>query len=176
MSQKMSSPLEHQLDRFPLLGNLNALELWPYLNFCFFGWALLVFLPRWRHTRTLSVIPPVLHAAVYVGAVFSVLLKEKRDGQPAVDFTTLTGVVAFCRDPNGVFVGWVHYIVFDLLVGRIIVFDSIERGASLWSHCLLVVPCLFFTLMLGPSAWLAYMCLRSIFLRLPADSQRPKQA
>ena len=53
-------------------------------------------------------------------------------------------------------VGWVHYLVFDLFVGAWIVRDARRRGI----HHGLVLPCLFFTLMLGPIGLLLYAGLR----------------
>ena len=50
---------------------------------------------------------------------------------------------------------WVHYLVFDLLVGRGIVADAHANGIGIVGHWLFVVPCLFFTLMLGPSGFQA---------------------
>jgi hypothetical protein len=54
--------------------------------------------------------------------------------------------------------------VFDALVGRMITFDSVKRGATAVQHVVLVVPCLFLTLMLGPTGWLAYTILSHMFL------------
>jgi len=68
----------------------------------------------------------------------------------------------------------VHYVVFDALVGRMITFDSIKRGATTMQHIFLVVPCLFFTLMLGPSGWLAYQILSLIFLKQEETSTKIK--
>jgi Domain of unknown function (DUF4281) len=87
------------------------------------------------------------------------------------DFTSLDGVVTIFQDPNNVFVGWIHYIAFDLLVARMICLDSVERqggsSSTTWSltcHVLIVVPCMFATIMIGPTGFLLYMILRQIFL------------
>jgi hypothetical protein len=153
-----------RLERMPLLGNLNALEVWPCLNVVMIGWALLVLAPRWRWTKFITVLPPLFHAYVYAGGIISMVFFSKNPDPESPDFSTLQGVIQMFQNPNAMFVGWVHYIVFDLLVGRMIVFDSIERGASLTFHYLVMVPCLALTLMLGPTGWLLYMGIRQVFL------------
>jgi hypothetical protein len=57
--------------------------------------------------------------------------------------------------------GWIHYLAFDLLVGIWEVRDSHERGVPHW----LVIPCLFFTFMLGPIGFLLYCAVRYFFGR-----------
>jgi len=151
---------------FQLLGSLTAEQLWPLTNLALLGWVPLAVAPRWKHTMKASLIPPLLHAAIYVGGIFSLIVFSGDD--ESMDFGSLQGVATGFKDPNVVFVGWIHYLVFDLLVGRMIVKDSIERGASLKFHALAIVPCLFFTLMLGPTGWLGYMVLRSVFLPSPS--------
>ena len=54
------------------------------------------------------------------------------------DFGSLDGVVKLFRDPSGVFVGWLHYCVFDVLVGRWIVADAQSRQASILRHALVL--------------------------------------
>lgn len=67
------------------------------------------------------------------------------------------------KEEAGVFIGWVHYIVFDALVARWIVLDSIhERQVSTLGHVCMVIPCVFFTLMAGPMGFLMYLLLRNI--------------
>jgi len=58
--------------------------------------------------------------------------------------------------PEAVIAGWLHYLVFDLFVGAWEVRDAQKRGINHW----LVVPCLFFTLILGPVGLLLYIALR----------------
>jgi hypothetical protein len=157
-------PFQDELKPFFLLGGFNAAELWPTINFCLVAWALLIFLPRWKWTPTLTLIPPIYHAILYVGSLFSLLLTASEEDGGMPDFSTFEGVVTLFKDPNGVFVGWVHYIVFDVLVGRMIVLESAQRGASIPFHIVAIIPCLTFTFLLGPSGWLLYMILRGIFL------------
>mmetsp|Transcript_8723 Transcript_8723/g.12848 ORF Transcript_8723/g.12848 Transcript_8723/m.12848 type:complete len:110 (+) Transcript_8723:8-337(+) len=88
----------------------------------------------------------------------------------APDFSTFEGVVNLFKDPNGVFVGWIHYVVFDALVGRWIALDSVDRGCSLLVHVFVIVPVIFLTLMLGPMGWLLYVAVVRTLL-LPSSNK-----
>jgi hypothetical protein len=59
--------------------------------------------------------------------------------------------------PLPAFVGWVHYLVFDLFVGAWEARDAQRHGVP---HAVLV-PCLALTLMLGPAGLLLYLGLRA---------------
>lgn len=119
-------------------------------------WALMILLPRWRWTARImrspvgSVAPALFYAALVlprVGAIF-----------PAVARPTLAGVAALLGSPEGATIAWVHFLAFDLFVGRWIYLDSQERRLS----PLLTAPILFFTLMLGPVGFLSYLLLRLV--------------
>ena len=150
---------------FPLLGGYNAADLWPTTNCAMPGWLLLALAPRWRHTAGLSLVGPIVSATIYTLAAISMIVADGGSGDDP-DFMTLEGVASMFRDPTVVFLGWTHYVAYDALIGRWIVLDSIERGASLKVHYLLIVPCLFFALMLGPVGFLLYISIvRTFFLR-----------
>lgn len=159
-----------ELQRFKLLGGANAAELWPVINLILPAWFLLVFAPRWKHTQTVTLIPPIVHAMIYVGAIFSVLLYPPQDKPPAsmADLSTLQGVYEMFRDPNGVFIGWEHYVCFDLLVGRMISIHSVIMNVSLVFHIFVVIPSLVLTLMMGPTGWLYYLVMSTMLLDEPA--------
>lgn len=80
-------------------------------------------------------------------------------GQADGGFGSLAGVMKLFTNPWAVLAGWVHYLAFDLFVGAWEVRDAEQHGVS---H-LLVVPCLFFTFMLGPIGLLMYMGARTLF-------------
>jgi hypothetical protein len=163
-----SIPLEDKLH--PLLLGLNALELWDFLNLVMISYALMVFAPRWKYTPTLSLVVPCLHSILYVSSLVSAVQHDKSGDD--IDFFTFQGVVKAFDNPNVVFAGWVHYIVFDCLVARMIFLDSIQRGASLSMHFVVVVPCMFFTLMVGPTGFLMYTVLRQIALPVKESEGR----
>ena len=163
MSPSQETPLSDSLKPFVLLGGFNAAELWGTVNLCMLCWLLFIFAPRWKYTPAVSLIPPIFHSVIYVGAIFSLILTDDGEGEMA-DMATLEGVVKLFRDPNGVFVGWIHYVAFDALVGRMIVMDSVDSGASTLFHASVIVPCLLFTFLLGPTGFLMYMVAKVLFL------------
>ena len=89
------------------------------------------------------------------------MIYPEKEPDPDANFVSLEGVMAIFKDEAGVFVGWVHYIVFDALVARWVVFDSVTLKASTLTHLFIVIPCVFFTIMAGPMGFLLYMILRN---------------
>jgi hypothetical protein len=116
------------------------------------GWILLAFLPRWRYTAALvtGVIIPLCLALVYAFLVITEFWKSEGG------FGSLAQVALLFRNPAALLAGWIHYLVFDLFIGSWEVRDAQRLGIN---H-LLVVPCLFFTLMFGPIGLLLYVLLR----------------
>jgi len=132
-------------------------------------WALAILLPRWRWTARIMRSPLVGGAP----AVLYAALVLPRLGQiwPAVSRPTLTGIAAPLGSPAGATIAWVHFLAFDLLVGRWIYLDSQERRISAW----LMAPVLFLTLMLGPAGFLLYLAVRSAVAMSPAPAKAPLQ-
>ncbi len=93
---------------------------------------------------------PALFAAAYIAIV--VVVFPGAEGS----FSTLAGVSGLFADPWLLLAGWLHYLAFDLLIGTWEARDSVERGVPRW----VLVPCLFLTLMFGPTGWLVYMGAR----------------
>lgn len=116
------------------------------------GWLLLVFVPRPRWSRTLAgVVLPLLLGLLYVWLV-ATQLPGARGG-----FGSLAEVAELFSQPAVLLAGWVHYLSFDLFIGAWETRDAQRRGVP---H-LLVIPCLFFTFMLGPVGLLLYFGLRT---------------
>src|SRR6266478_9152578 len=119
-------------------------------------WALMILLPRWCWTARIirsplvSAAPALLYAGLVLprlGAIW-----------PAVSRPTLRGIEALLSSPAGATIAWVHFLAFDLCVGRWIYLDSQDRRISAW----LMAPVLFLTLMLGPAGFLFYLVVRSV--------------
>ena len=53
---------------------------------------------------------------------------------------------------------WVHFLAFDLMVGIWIKKNAMKHGISHW----LLIPCFFFTFMIGPMGLLIYLLIRWI--------------
>ena len=119
------------------------------------GWILLAVAPRWKFTDkiVLSGALPILLSIAYL--VLIVIFFGQGEG----DFGTLSGVMKLFTNEWTVVAAWIHYLAFDLFVGIWEVKDSQKRGISHW----FVVPCLFFTLMLGPIGFLLYSILRFFY-------------
>jgi hypothetical protein len=116
-------------------------------------WLLLAIFPRRPLVRdtVVGTIVPALYAVAYVAIVIAFF------GRTAGGFDTLAGVATLFSNPWLLLAGWLHYLAFDLLIGRWEVLDAQEHGVPHW----LVVPCLFLTLMFGPAGWLAYRVVRA---------------
>lgn len=162
------------MQHLKLLGGQTPEELWWLTNSTLPGLILLMILPRWTPTKYITLIGPLFMALVYTLGLLSVVLYPEVEPDPNANFFSLEGVMTIFKDEAGVFVGWVHYIVFDGLVARWVVLDSVEKGASVLIHILIVIPCLFFTVMAGPMGFLLYMILRN-FIPEESSSKKGKQ-
>ncbi len=122
-------------------------------------WFLMAILPHWRWTKLIigSPLIAVPAALLYawlvvpqVGAIWA-----------AVSSPELGAITALLGSPVGATIAWVHFLAFDLFVGRWAYLDSRERGIS----ALLMAPLLFVILMLGPIGFLLYLALREVTKR-----------
>jgi hypothetical protein len=121
-------------------------------------WALMILLPTWTVTRRIMGSPLVaaLPALIYAALV----LPQLGPLFAAVSSPDLATIAALLGTPAGATVAWVHFLAFDLLVGRWAYLDSRERGISPW----LMAPVLFLVLMLGPLGFLLYLAVRGLSL------------
>jgi len=71
---------------------------------------------------------------------------------------TTAGIATLLGSPEGATIAWVHFLAFDLFIGRWIYLDSRERRLG----AVLMAPILLFTLMLGPLGFLSYLVLRAV--------------
>jgi hypothetical protein len=130
----------------------------------------MILLPRWRWTTRIvrSPLTSAAPAALYAALAFP------RLGEiwPAVSQPTLSGVATLLGSPAGATIAWVHFLAFDLFVGRWIYLDSHERRISAW----LMATVLFLTLMLGPVGFLFYLMVRSIAVMSSAPAKTPLQS
>jgi hypothetical protein len=133
-------------------------------------WALMILLPRWRWTTRVmrsalvSGAPAALYAALVLPRLAAIW--------PAVSRPTLNGIAALLGSPAGATIAWVHFLAFDLFVGRWIYLDSQERRVSIW----LLAPVLFLTLMLGPAGFLFFLVIRSVLAVSPTPAKSPLQS
>lgn len=125
-------------------------------NFALVGWVLLVFAPRWRWTQRIvhGAVIPLLLTPVYIKFLVS---GSGGDG----NFTSLSGVMKLFESPEAVIAGWIHYLAFDLFIGAWESRDARRLRIPHWA----VVPCMFFTLMLGPVGLMMYLLMRIVMRR-----------
>lgn len=131
------------------LFNVGNLLVMPF-------WLIMIALPRWAWARRLIAspliaVPPALIYAALVLPQVGMLL-------PLLAGPNLGSIAALLGTPLGSTVGWMHFLAFDLFVGRWAYLDAIERGI----HPLIMVPILFLTLMLGPIGLLLYLLIRRL--------------
>ena len=97
---------------------------------------------------------PLLLAAIYLTLLLSSLGSAPADG----NFMTLAGVATLFSVPGLLLAGWVHYLAFDLFIGRWIVDDADALGIK----PLLRLPFLLLTFWLGPIGLLSWFILRAL--------------
>ena len=119
------------------------------------AWALLLVLPKSPITKALvhSMLWPILLGSIYgallIGSMFFGL------SHPDAGFS-FAGVQALFDHPNGILIGWTHYLVFDLFVGAWIARDAQRLGIS---H-IVTIPCLLGAFLFGPVGLLLYAIVR----------------
>jgi hypothetical protein len=97
---------------------------------------------------------PLVLAAAYLAA-----LVAHWGSAPGGGFATLAEVAALFASPGNLLAGWVHYLAFDLFVGRWVVDDALARNVP----TLAVLSCLVLVFMFGPVGLLLYFGLRQWF-------------
>lgn len=136
----------------------------------FFGWFVLIFLPRNPKLLALLLYAGVgLLCLVYTGMLGAILtgVWDAEGPKHATDFSTLAGVMAFFATKGGAVVGWTHYLAFDLFTGLWIAHDADNKGfRRVWQF-----PVLAMTLLIGPIGLLLWLVVRE-----PAARRRAKQA
>ncbi len=125
------------------------------------GWMMLALSLLWPHDRSAAMrlrawagrgLPLVL----CVG--YAVALLVSWGTAPGGGFSRLSGVATLFSSPGILLAGWVHYLAFDLLVGRAIVDDGAKRGVPRGA----LLPPLALTFLFGPVGLLVYVGLRAM--------------
>ncbi|MEL6413877.1 MAG: ABA4-like family protein [Pseudomonadota bacterium] len=121
------------------------------------AWVLLILLPRAKITRAAvhSMLWPVLIGAIYTALLIGAIAFGQSHPDAGFSFG---GVQALFDHPNGVLVGWSHYLVFDLFVGAWIARDAQRREIAHWK----AIPCILGSYVFGPAGLLLYAILRLI--------------
>jgi hypothetical protein len=117
-------------------------------------WVLMIMLPRWRVTKRLIGSPLICAAPAALYA--ALVIPRLAEIWPAVSNPELSGIATLLGSPVGATIAWLHFLAFDLFVGRWIYLDGRDRGITSW----VMAPVLFLTLMLGPCGFLLYLTAR----------------
>ena len=130
--------------------SLSSLLVMPF-------WFLMAFLPRWRWTQRIINSPLVAVPAAILYVVL--ILPQVSSILTGLMNPSLSGVMTLLATPAGATAAWVHFLAFDLFVGRWVYLDSQQKNISPW----IMAPNLFLVLMIGPAGYLAYLGLRGLW-------------
>lgn len=139
------------------LFSLSSLVVMPF-------WFLMIFLPKWRYTSSILSSPWIATGAALIYVIL--VLPQITAILPAVLNPDLADINSLLSTDSGTTIAWVHFLAFDLFVGRWIYLDARARGL----HPLITSPILFFTLMLGPLGFLAYL-ISNLFQKQNSQAQ-----
>lgn len=139
------------------LFSLSSLLVMPF-------WLLMLFAPGASITHRLLrsplvALPPAIGYALLVLPRIGAVL-------PAVLRPELSSIAPLLGSHEGATIAWLHFLSFDLFVGRWVFLDARERGLRWY----VTSPVLFFVLMLGPLGFAAYLALRAV---VPARGVTP---
>lgn len=95
---------------------------------------------------------PLLLCATYV-----LLLAQHWGSAPGGNFGSLAGVATLFASLGKLVGGWVHFLAFDLWLGRWMVDDVQAQQRSRW----FLLPCLPLTFLFGPAGLLLYCGLKA---------------
>uniref|UniRef100_A0A7S3V3A9 DUF4281 domain-containing protein n=1 Tax=Aplanochytrium stocchinoi TaxID=215587 RepID=A0A7S3V3A9_9STRA len=152
----------------PVDVQLTDEEIFTLLNGVLLGWIPLLFFPYWRFTKSLTLFVAAVYAILYSVLLLQSLMKS---GGETPDMLTLKGVTNLFKDPEAVLVGWIHYVSYDLMVARFIVFDAQDSGIP---HLLIVVT-IPLCLMVGPLGLTAYLFMKLAWTTVVGTSKPKKE-
>lgn len=124
------------------------------------GWILLIAFPRAEFTD--HIVQSVIAILLCLIYGYVLVFQKNPKGEKFIkgSFWTFRGVRNLFKNSRVVLIGWVHFLVFDLLVGLFIKNDALDNDINFF----LVIPCLLLTLMFGPLGFLAYFILKMVFI------------
>jgi uncharacterized protein YacL len=121
-------------------------------------WILLVFLPRHPSSRWVL---DTYNIQLILSLIYAFLILDRISNNTAGGFGSLEAIRKLFSADTALLAGWIHYLIFDSLVGTWMVHDAQKNNIP---HLHIIVP-LVFTFMLGPVGFLIYIFYRNIYLR-----------
>lgn len=123
-------------------------------NLAMVSWVLMIFLPKWKWTTKIIVgVSVTILSFAYAYYVITTF-----DASSLSSFGSLSGVMNLFTEPAAVLAGWIHYLAFDLMLGRFVLLNSQKHQINHF----LIIPCLLGCFMLGPIGLLLYLIIRFI--------------
>jgi hypothetical protein len=119
-------------------------------------WALMIVAPHWRSTRRI-VEQPWSYAPLAVTYTILVAPRAAEVLNAVVVNPSLDTVAPLLGTPAGATIAWVHFLAFDVFIGRWEYLDSRERRIP----TLVMAPILIVTFLLGPFGFLTYLVVRT---------------
>ena len=121
-------------------------------------WALMIVLPKWAVTRKVitSPLPFVTLAGLYI---YLLIVAVNPESAQALANPKLADIARFFADEGAAAVGWVHFLVMDLFVGRYIYLEGQDRG-------IVTIHSLILGLFFGPVGLLSHLITGAIVNRL----------
>lgn len=127
-------------------------------------WALMIFAPTWRYTRTIISSPWIVMPPVVIWAI--VALPVLGTMWSLVTSPSLAAITDAAADPAVLTALWAQILAWDLFLGRWVYLDSRARNIS----PLLMGPVLVGTILLSPLVFPLYLLTREIARRTPAGT------
>ena len=121
------------------------------------AWLAMLLAPRHRFTPRLALYTPVVLALTYAALV----APQMRQLLPLLARPTLGEIAALLGTPAGATIGWLHFLAFDLLIGRWILLQS--QDLPRWR----TAPILVLTLLFGPLGWALHFLTKNVRRPLP---------
>lgn len=119
-------------------------------------WALMIFAPGWRWTDRIVASPWIVAGP---SVVYAVLALPALGGLlPALANPQLAQIAELLGRPEGALLAWMHFLAFDLFVGRRVYLDARKHLISKW----ISGPVLGLVLMLGPLGLLSWLAVRAL--------------
>ncbi len=115
------------------------------------AWIILIFFPKksWRN-------PVIYSFAALMAILYAFYVITGLGDMDMESFSKLEGIKAMFSSDVAVLTGWIHYLVFDLLVGNWVLNNSQKHSINHY----VIIPCLILCFMFGPVGYLLYSVIK----------------
>lgn len=115
------------------------------------AWVLLIFFPHFKHNHLLLWVVVALLSAAYLLLMFT-----SGASFNAATFNSIAGIRSLFANEAVLTAGWLHYLAFDLWIGKEIVSTGKRLQMARWKYTL-PLP---LTFLFGPAGWLVFQLLK----------------